>query len=101
MSSVARRFAVNMVMGIFGKAPKKKVTKGKYQRDLNLAHLCGEMTVCEHIINTNRNSPYESIDILIGELQTILYDCNEECRVKLNVSIPCTELETIIERSGY
>lgn len=102
---ISQEFARDLVNGLFrgvtGKPPRKKVSKAYYQRDIDMAHRCGEMKVFDELLNKHREEPYEEVDMLIGDIQIMLLECYNDVRNRLKIDVKPTSLETIMTQSGY
>ena len=62
-------FATMHTDAFFNGAPKKKICIEKFKNNSYYAHLIGRAFICEKILEQHKAQPYESIDILIGDLQ--------------------------------
>lgn len=67
---------------LYGQAPKLKINREKFQSNSSYAHLIGRAFACEKIIERHKLEPYESVDVLLGDLQIELTTCMNKFREK-------------------
>ena len=67
-----QKFSFLMTNRYFKRAKKVPMRRATYLNDLNSIQLAAIAQVCEEIQNNHANDPYESADVVIGDLQIIL-----------------------------
>ena len=80
MLSDSGRFAREMATAKFKHADRLKVNKKEYSEYTHASHLAGKTAICEAIIKAHSETPYNSIDELIGDLQLMLVQSGNQFR---------------------
>lgn len=67
------RFGREAVMLTFGpQSDVLKINKKTYQRCVELTHVHSKVSICESILKSHRENPYQTVDELLGDLQIVL-----------------------------
>ena len=64
----------------YGDSPKVKLSKAKFEDNSKYAHLIGRAFTCEKLLERHKQDPYESIEVLLGDLQIEFVDCMNQFR---------------------
>lgn len=60
--------------GRYGQAPKLKLTKVKYRKDMETCYRKGMIEAASRILEAHNKGEYESMDVMVGDLQVIIHD---------------------------
>ncbi len=75
-------FATMHTKALYNGSPKLKIGNDKFKDNSYYAHLIGRAFCCEKILEQHKAEPYDSIDLLIGDLQIELTNALNNFRDK-------------------
>lgn len=82
----------------YGGAPKVKMARSKFEKELRCALAYGTLNVCQTLLDAHQKDPYNSVDELRGDLQLLLVESHKQIKKELNLKIPGFELDNALRK---
>jgi len=94
---ISRRFASQMAHETFSAKDEKKISKGKYRRDMELSYISAELDTIDFILNRQINLQFKTADEIIGLLQPLVEEKLKYLRSQLGILVEPRPLEKLID----
>lgn len=75
-------FANMHTSAFYEDSTKKKIDRDKFKENSYYAHLIGRAYACEVILNKHKAEPYESVDVLLGDIHIEMTNALNHFRAK-------------------
>ena len=85
---------------VFKDAPKKKLNRDKFKKEIKAACNYGSLCLCQTILDNHKKEPYEDVDTLIGDIQIELVRAFKASNKELNLFVAPHTLENAIQFGG-
>ena len=79
-------------------APKIKMARPKFEKELKCALTYGALNVCQTLLDAHEKDPYNSVDEIRGDLMLLLADTHKQIKKDLGLKIPGFDLDSAMRK---